>query len=72
MPTQQDHRFDRETGVSDCGSYIIDCVEPLPIEIQKVWRALDGRYRAKGNPALSEEEIKAFIFTDEFQAAHPI
>ncbi len=72
MPTQQDHKFDRKTGISDCGKYVIDCVEPLPLDIQNVWRAFDERGRAKGNPALSEAEINAFQFTDDFQATHLI
>jgi hypothetical protein len=85
ITTQQDHQFDRETGIElgDVPSRI-DCVAPLPPDVYDAFFALDQRYRAllqmerdgigidRTQARWTPEERRAFQLLDEHVAANPI
>jgi hypothetical protein len=87
MTTQSVHWFDRATGAEiDCDEVIIDSVAPLPGDIRTIMLGIDRKFREAEyrraeepdwKPAedyfhLTDEQIRAFGFIDDFYASHPL
>jgi hypothetical protein len=85
ITTQEDLEFDRQTGVdlADRASRI-DCVAPLPGDINDVFLDLDGKYQrfremrrigiepGTGAYKLTSAERRALLFIDEHVSSNPI
>ncbi len=79
ITTQDDLAFDRNTGVGQSARRRVPCtinsVAPLPPEIHDIFLGLDHRYRTSTDPErskLSEAEIDAILYIDEYYPANPI
>lgn len=87
ITVQEIIEFDRSTGKARAPfDFIITSIEALPMDIQEIILGLDRKYgeskrrRAEdptwrvppGGSALSKEQIRALLFTDDFYKANPL
>jgi hypothetical protein len=87
MTTQSVHWFNRTTGVEiDDDRIVIDSVAPLPADIHRIMLGIDRKfreaeYRRAEEPDwkapddyfhLTDDQLRAFRFIDDFYPAHPL